>query len=267
MRKTLTLFLFIQAFSFFIWITMPKNTQVMANEPALTTEAHAVSQVNNKVEIIFRTRNIVESALELNEYQKGQIELALSHLPIEHAQTIKNIVLDYNPKAHRGLGGNNLVILRGIGMDDKEFISVLVHETGHNVDYGYLTHENTEERSAFRDGGHSIYITDPSVDFYQISWEDEKTLKKTANNLDFVSGYAMTDPFEDFAETYTYYVLHNEDFKTLTASSPKLYAKYQFMKERVFNDAEFNTGDSQVIMYNRPWDTTVLSYDLEEFLS
>lgn len=244
---------------------MPKNTQVMANEPAPVSEAHAVSQAN-EVEVNFRTRNMGESALDLNEYQKEQIKLALSHLPAEHAQTIKNIVLDYNSEAHRGLGGNNLIILRGTEVDNKEFISVLVHETAHNVDYGYLTHKKTEERSAFRDGGHSIYITDPSVDFYSISWEDERTLKNTADNLDFVSGYAMSDPFEDFAETYTYYVLHNQDFKALVASSPELYVKYQFMKEQVFNGAEFSTGDSQVVMYNRPWDITVLNYDLEKFL-
>ena len=238
----------------------------MANEPVLVSEAHAVSQTN-EVKVNFRTRNMNESVLDLNEYQKDQIKLVLSHLPEEHAQTIKNIILDYNSEAYRGLGGNNLIILRGTDMDSKEFISVLVHETAHNVDYGYLTHENTKERSAFRDGGHSIYTTDPSVDFYSISWENEQTLKKTANNLDFVSGYAMSDPFEDFAETYTYYVLHNQDFKTLTASSLKLYAKDQFMKEHVFNGIEFNTGDSQVVMHNRPWDTTVLGYDLDAFLS
>ena len=77
----------------------------------------------------------------------------------------------------------------------------------------------------------------------------------------------MSDPFEDFAETYTYYVLHNEDFKALVSSSPKLYAKYRFMKYRVFNGIEFNTGDGEVIIHNRPWDTTLLNYELEEFFT
>jgi len=262
MRKTLTLFLFIQALSFFIWTTMPKDTRVMANEPVTT---HAVSEERTQPE--FSMRNFDDSKITINKALKEQIQTVLDELPAEHANTVEDIVLDYNPGAHRGLGGNNLIILRGIGMDTQEFIGVLVHETGHNVDYGYLTHKKTETESGFMDGSYPVYITDPSVDFYRISWDDETTLKKTANNLDFVSGYPMTDPFEDFAETYTYYVLHNEDFKALTASSPKLYAKYRFMKYRVFDGTEFNTGDGEVRQNNRPWDITLLGYDLEEFLS
>ena len=33
---------------------------------------------------------------------------------------------------------------------------------------------------------------------------------------DFVSWYAMTNKYEDFAESFTYYILHNKDFLNKT---------------------------------------------------
>ncbi len=261
--KAITLFLAIQVLSFFVWKTMSTDIQVMAKEPVQIT--HAVSE--ETVQPDFSVRHFNDSQESLNNALQERIKKVFDSLPTDHVNTVEDIVLDYDTNAHRGLGGNNLIILRGVRMDEKEFIGVLVHETAHNVDYGFLVHKNEEEVSNFKDGSYPLYITDPSIDFYRISWENENTLKKTASNLDFVSGYAMSDPFEDFAETYTYYVLHNEDFRALVSSSPNLYAKYRFMKYRVFNGVEFNTGDGEVNIHNRPWDTTLLSYDLEEFLN
>jgi hypothetical protein len=271
MRKTLTLFLAVQALSFVIWITMPKDTNVMAKEPA--EAIHAVSGDlpgdKNKAEIHpdFEVRNFDTSEENINTALKDNISKALNKLPAEHAKTVRNIILDFSPAANRGLGGNNLIILRSVGMGANELIGVLVHEIGHNVDYGYLTDKNTDKRSGFMDGNSPVYITDPSVDFYRICWDNESKLKKTANNFDFVSGYAMADPFEDFAETYTYYVLHGNDFRALTSANPNIYAKYRFMKYRVFNGVEFDTDDGRVKPDNRPWDTTLLSYDLDKFLA
>lgn len=267
--KVITLFLAIQVLSFFIWKTVSPDVQVMANEPVQMI--HAVSDtisVSNKQEdrLKFSVRHFNDSQEILNNSLQERINKVFKKLPSNHINTIEDIVLDYDVNAYRGLGGNNLIILNGIRMDENEFVGVLIHETAHNVDYDYLVPSENKIVSDFKDGSHYLYTTDPSIDFYQISWENETTLKKTANNFDFVSGYAMSDPFEDFAETYTYYVLHNADFKALTASSPDLYAKYHFMKYKVFNGVEFDTGDDEVSMNNRPWDTTLLSYDLNAFL-
>jgi len=261
--KAITLFLAIQAISFCLWKAIATNNQALANVPAPIV--HAVSE-EIQLGIDFSMRNFNESIVSLNTAQKAKITEALEVLPQGHISSIDKIILDYNKTAGRGLGGNNLIILRGVGMGYEELIGVLVHETAHNVDYAYLSPKKEEKASNFKDGSYQLYITDPSIDFYRISWEDEFTLKNTANNLDFVSGYAMSDPFEDFAETYTYYVLHNADFKALASSSPKLYAKYRFMKYRVFKGEEFNTGDGIVNLNNRPWDTTILSYTLSDFL-
>lgn len=266
--KTLLLFVAIQVLSFSIWANMPSNTAVEASEPftSLSTATHEAAE-NNNVKISFSTRNFTENQIHNTENQQTQIKNMLAHLPHNHTSTVKKIILDYNPKAGRGLGGSNMIILRGSNISDNELLSVLVHEIGHNVDFSYLIPKYTDVASNFKDGKTPLYVTDPSIEFFSISWKDEKTLKKTSSNLDFVSGYAMSDPFEDFAESYVYYVLHNKDFKTLTASSDQIFAKYQFMKYQVFAGQEFNTGKADANINIRPWDITVLDYDLNNFLT
>jgi len=265
--KSLTLFLAIQVLSFFIWKTVSGNDVVVAEPvPAPVAVTHAASQ-QPAVEPVFSVRNFENDKTDLNNSQKDQIKEIFAKLPSGHSASVESVILDYDPNAYRGLGGNNMIVLRAVKIDTEELVSVLIHEIGHNVDYGFLTPKKQKTKSSFKDGGMDLYVTDQSVNFYQISWDNEKTYKKSVSNLDFVSGYAMSDPFEDFAETYTYYVLHNNDFKALTASSQDLYAKYRFMKYRVFGGVEFNTGDSKVNLNNRPWDITILGYDLNKFLS
>ena len=204
----------------------------------------------------------------LNGDKKREIVSVLEKLPKEHISTLQNVVLDYNPNAHRGLGGKSIIIIRAVDIDPTEFFAVMIHEIGHNVDLGYLGETSQKKTSGFIDGKKPVYETDPSLDFYRISWENDKTRKKTAGNQDFVSGYAMTDPFEDFAESYVYYILHNKDFKSKTQNSDNLLAKYEYMKNTVFDGEEFETGEYLTENLNRqPWDITVLSYSLSAFLA
>jgi len=278
--KTLLFFVAIQMLSFMIWKGVGLSQPVLAkaeeqvqvemaedtNVPSAELDAlHGVAEQQLLAPDISE-RNIRGTQTVLSGTRKQQIMSTLKNLPVEHANTVKNVILDYDPAVHRGMGGNHLIILRGVNMDTEEFVGVFVHEIAHNVDYAALEPSKTEEESAFVDGSMPVYVTDPSLDFYRISWEDSLTRKKTATNMDFVSGYAMSNPFEDFAETYTYYVLHGNDFRGLTASSSSLYAKYRFMKYRVFNGQEFDTDDGKVRAEYRPWDTTVIAYDLNTFL-
>lgn len=274
--KIFSLFAVIQMLSFGIWTNLShaEPSIIQTNESAQVHPAPASipeQEVKEPTELrsttSFSTRNMDEKKRFLNEIRQNQIETALNRMPLDHAQTVERLVIDYSPEAHRGLGGNNLIILRGVNMGTEETIAVLVHEMGHNVDFGLLTPSSTAIESSFKDWKIPLYETDPSVDFFRLSWEDEKTRKSTAINTDFVSGYAMSDCFEDFAETYTYYVLHNKDFKRIAANSDMLYAKYRFMKYEVFGGLEFDTGDGLVDENKRPWDITVLGYDLNGFLS
>jgi len=262
--KIFVLFTAIQVLSFGIWNTL-NTVEASTVEEFEHVQVHPAS--DDLYGLNFQARNMDEEKAPLNSIKQNQIGVVLKKLPYEHASSVKNIILDYSTEAHRGLGGNSMIILRGVNMDTVEMIGVLIHEIAHNVDYAYLENEDKEEVSPFKDGSLTLYESDPSIDFYRISWKNNKSKVKTANNMDFVSGYAMSDPFEDFAESYTYYVLHNKDFRVMASSNEALLAKYQFMKNKVFNGFEYDTGDGDVNILKRPWDITVLNYSVSEFFS
>lgn len=277
--KILSLFVAVQVLSFGLWSTISHAelsktapASVMQVHPAYAQAAPAVSKETSDEEesvlsMHFSSRNMTNSASYLNAIKINQIQTALKKLPQSQTNSVKNIVLDYDSQAHRGLGGNSVIILRAVNMSAQEMVGVLIHELGHNVDYGTLTASVQKQESNFKDGQLPVYESDPSLDFYRISWISNTEQKEGATALDFVSGYAMSDPFEDFAETYCFYVLHNKDFRVLATTSNSLYAKYRFMKYQVFGGKEFDTGDGQIQKDQRPWDVTVLPYDLNRFMS
>jgi len=189
-------------------------------------------------------------------------------LPEDHREHLNNLTL-YFADGRRGLGGGSTIILRCSDMEEKEIISVLVHEMGHVVDTGLYTGDIWKGESAYKDGHIPIYNNDLSIRFYRISWDDENTLKKGAKEMDFVSRYGMTDPFEDFAETYNYYILHGSEFRLLKEYNRSLERKYLFMKYYIFEGKEFGLANDREISVDymgRPYDTTVLNYDLLSFL-
>ena len=276
--KVLSLFLAVQFASFALWQGVhaweqkkePKPV-VIASESALSVPALSDSHEAAKPKlskIRFSESSDGKNYQPLGSDRKEELIEVISKLPSEHASTLRNLVLDNNPKAGRGLGGRSLIILRGVNMEAGEMAAVLIHEIGHNVDLGFLVEKNTVTPSEFKDGRSLVYEGDLSLDFYRISWTNENTRNKTAGNFDFVSGYAMTDPFEDFAESYVYYVLHNQDFKSKAQTSDALYQKYEYMKNMVFKGRVFATGETNPDDLNRrPWDITVLNYDLNSFLN
>lgn len=195
---------------------------------------------------------------------KSIVYKTLLTLPKGHREQLKELTLFYTPDGRRGLGGNSAVILRCRNVTDEELASVLVHEIGHLVDSGFFTGNKTESGSGFFDFGVEVPIDDKSLPFYQLSWENEHTLKEDSTELDFVSGYATTDPFEDFAETYAYYRLHGAEFRALVESSVILREKYEFMKRYVFEGQEFGAKTKTTVVVSdlttRPYDVTVLPF-------
>jgi len=283
--KVLSLFLAIQFASFALWQgvqaldqkTDPKPVVATLKEEGVATlpvEPIAPAAIHEAAKPKLNRIRFSESADGKN-YQllgterKDELMQVMGKLPTAHISSLKNLILDNNPEANRGLGGKSLIILRGVDMDKPEEAAVLIHEIGHNVDLGYLNGPDQSSASEFKDGRTLVYEGDPSLDFYRISWANEKARAKTAVNFDFVSGYAMTDPFEDFAETYAYYVLHNRDFQSKAQTSESLAKKYDYMKNEIFGGRVFNTGvDEDGQMLNqRNWDVTVLPYDLNSFLN
>lgn len=273
--KVLSMFLAVQFVSFAIWQGAQAWDKNDLKPVSAVEESADPIVINNKViykpdlsHVRFAAKTENAKPRVMDEDRKKEVISILQKLPAKHTRTLKNVVLDYDPNAHRGLGGKSIIILRAVNMEPEEFFGVMIHEIGHNVDLGYLSEINKKEQSEFNDGKKPVYESDPSLGFYRISWENDKMRKKTVSNLDFVSGYAMTDPFEDFAEAYIYYVLHNKDFKSKTQTSDHLFQKYQFMKNEIFDGHEFDTGEYLTSkLNNRPWDITVLSYDLDNFLN
>lgn len=277
--KVLSLFLAIQISSFMLCYGIETwNAKAAAPtqqayeavvEPETTTTQSPTEITRDFSYMSFASRSADKKYERLNPEKTIEIESVIQKLPAEHTSTLKNLVLDYDPEAHRGLGGKSLIILRAIDVSREEFYGVLIHEIGHTVDLGALQAQEEVKKSEFSDGKKAVYEGDLSLDFYRISWESDTIRKKDQSNLDFVSGYALTDPFEDFAESYVYFVLHNKDFQSKAKTNKTLARKYDFMKKKIFNGETFETGS--VITDNsllaRPWDITVMAYDLNTLLN
>lgn len=134
-----------------------------------------------------------------------------------------------------------------------EFNSVFIHELSHFVDLYSL------EKKVFID------ISDY---FYDISWDSTKVIRWWQKQSDFVSGYAMTNKYEDFAESFTYYVLHNNDFLEKSKKSSVLEKKYNFFRNYIFRNNEFVKTDfsldNEILDYY--WDITKIEINSEKFL-
>jgi hypothetical protein len=77
----------------------------------------------------------------------------------------------------------------------------------------------------------------------------------------------MTNKYEDFAESLTYYILHNKNFLEKSKKSKILEKKYRFFKKNLFRNDEFvdvdYTNDEIKDYY---WDITKIDYNLKKFL-
>lgn len=135
---------------------------------------------------------------------------------------------------------------------DSEFLSVLLHEFWHYYDIYSLP------GNAFGD---------VSQNFYNISWDSTTKIKKWQQAEDFVSWYSMTNQYEDFAESYVYYILHNKDFLEKTKNSAALSGKYEYLRDYVFQRNQFTwedfSSDSVSPYY---WDITKIWVDVKKFL-
>lgn len=185
-------------------------------------------------------------------------------LPSEHTAALTAINLTGKKMERRGYGGYGSIDLQCVNLDDAELVSVLVHEMGHIVDIDYLTGGYTAA-SAFIDFDRYIPEDDASVDFYDISWINSVRRTKEASKMDFVSIYAMTNPFEDFAESYAMYVLHGDQFKRMATGNSTLQKKYDFMKYYVFFGQEFDVSGQRLNTSARIYDSTRIKFSLDKF--
>ncbi len=139
--------------------------------------------------------------------------------------------------------------------ENEEIVSVFIHEFAHHLDIYYL------DSSVFNN-------IDPSKYFYDISWESTKVIKSWLTWSDFVSGYSMTNKYEDFAESFTYFVLHNNSFKEKAKKSDILKQKYNYFSDYIFKNREFQQSSfsSKTTISDYYRDITKIDIKLENFL-
>ncbi len=212
----------------------------------------------------FRTKS---SKQELQKIKKT-LRTVISSLPREHTRILDDLEVKNNDHVSRGMANSHKMILNiGTIESQEELAAIFLHEMGHIVDLGYFKGTQKAGVSRFYDGKKPIYKDDQSLTFYKLSWENSLRRKKGSLRSDFVSGYSLSNPFEDFAEHYIFYRLHGEKFRELSKKSKILQKKYNFLKFNVFNMEEFQTRKViSKVNSEEIWDTTLIAYKIEKDL-
>lgn len=202
------------------------------------------------------------AASDATDEHKELVNDVLQALPAKCRNTLKSFYVKYTKQRSRGLAGKTVMILDGTVKNHNEFRALFIHETGHNWDLGCLTGTEESGRSAFYDGTEPIYNDDPSVDFYKISWLSSEQKRTDARAEDFISGYGSTNVFEDFAETFAYFVLHNDEFKRLAIDNESLAKKYLWFRDIVFEGKIPQVATGHTPYKENLWDVTkVVGYE------
>lgn len=183
---------------------------------------------------------------------------AIKDIPCEMLQSLYIIEIFDDPHGEypRAMANSRILKINRYAIDRPEFMYVLQHEIGHIIDLGYFQSESFTQPSGYKDGQITIYEDDPSTDFYTISWNTDGSQKQNISETDFVGGYASSDMFEDFAESFLMYIKHGKEFRILAQENQVLAQKYAFIKHEVFNGKEFETGKKVVYSDTRAWDIT-----------
>jgi hypothetical protein len=163
-----------------------------------------------------------------------------------------NILINQEQKDPRWQVSWNKLILSSHINNYNETLKVFVHELWHIVDIYYLKNK---------------WWVDLSDKFYNISWIDYNIKKKDAGIDDFVSWYSLSNKYEDFAESFVFYVFHNDDFFARTKNNQVLRQKYSFFKKYIFKNEDFiNTSFSEVPLNKYNWDSTKILINLKKYL-
>lgn len=201
-------------------------------------------------------------------YCKKLVYQGLTAIPQYHSEALTDLTLTLKDEGKRGLAGNGVMILRCKGISDSDLVAVLLHEMGHIVDGSYLIGTLGSGKSEFVDLGTPVPSDDKSVEYYQLSWKNNYNLKETSTKNDFCSDYGQTDPYEDFAECYIYYILHGEEFRKTAEENTLLKAKYDFLKTNVFSGIEYSYDENSVPDKRiLPTDVVQLPYNYNSFLN
>lgn len=164
-----------------------------------------------------------------------------------------SVLIDGFQREPRGRMKDARVVLSPYIALDTEFIKLFAHELAHYIDiYVFIP---------------GWGMSDASEDFYHISWQSSTTKHSGQSVHDFVSGYAATNQYEDFAESFVFYVFHNATFADRALKNESLRQKYLFFANSVFPGKSFQGSDfsiGRVPAYS--WDTTKIPFSLQKYL-
>lgn len=142
-----------------------------------------------------------------------------------------------------------------------EFMELVSHELWHIVDLWLVRWYSFQKDSNYTEFGNIVFsVDDPSISYYEISWDGENIRKATSVMWDFCSSYGMSDPFEDFAECHNLYLNHNAIFKAWAKNNESMRQKYNFFANLYGGKFLFNSSVDlskyEATSSYRPWDTT-----------
>lgn len=184
----------------------------------------------------------------ITENHKKIATSVLNALPAGCRDNLETFAVLYKGATRRGLGGKTTIILDG-SVPDAEFAALLVHECGHVI-HGNMPGTPASGLSAYADGPNPFYADSPMVAFWKISWKSSKT-RLAGREENMVSGYALSDPFEEFAETFALYVLQRDEFRERAKTNDAMAAKLFWM------DVNLPLPENAVGTGTADWDGTV----------
>lgn len=190
--------------------------------------------------------------IKVDEYLMNSLKLNINSKYFKNKVTPLNLTIDNTRIEPRWQVIWKQLIISGNIKNLKESNKVFVHELGHIIDLHYLQ---------------DLWDYDSSENFYNISWLSYNVKKKNSKIEDFVSWYAVTNKYEDFAESFCFYVFHNEEFKLRATKNLIIARKYNFFSKYVFANNEFKNTyfeNTNISSYN--WDITKIWINLKKYL-
>lgn len=220
------------------------------------------------VKTTYRVLGVYPSPYVLNRLQECEATIYQAYLalPFSQRRHLDQLTFRWTKETNRGLGGGSTISLKCNDLSREELTSVFIHEMGHVVDTGLLEGHSSAGVSGYREHHLDVFKDDLSVEFYSISWKDSSTKHKDSRSLDFVTGYALSDPFEDFAESYNFYLLHGAQFKYAARFNTRLAKKYAYLRDKIFHGKEFRNNNIKLHPKKRAYDSTLLKFSLDNFV-
>jgi len=204
-------------------------------------------ELSNQTELVNQTEI---SGFDKSEIlSNGEIASHLKELPPSHLEYCDSICYEPipsekfpNARGYYDRPSGEIHILGERFAGAEECLATITHEVGHGVHENLL--DNNSELANKWDTLHT-----------------ESLAMNEQNGSGFVSEYAQTSVYEDFAETYRSYVLDPDKLKFFSPD------KYEFMRSEVFSGQEYSPrvvggiqaeGEASWSLFNEQGEPTVL---------